>query len=261
MSAQNNDVLYNTIEDSVDQDASQVNPSETVTGEDSDFTVWQAPADDSMYDGWPAVPRRLPRSDAHGILNNTSIDERNPSRDRAVHREQTAAQRRAQQAAIQIEIEADRRAEREEQAAEEEAREHEAANNADLAGDQLRVHQRQQPELINVFESSCKRWAEEDPSGAADFDAHPRCNTQEQEAILIRAAFELRKVRLDHEQDPALRWPQCNSFENSLDNSVRQWCRDAYDHYLDENGEYRRLFSDDLAETLVQIHAYGEDIG
>jgi hypothetical protein len=346
--------------DSVQPAASDVNTSDGVTGDDGDFTIWQAPADDSAYYGLPAVPRRLPQSDAHGILDDTSIDQRNPPRVRAERREPTPARRRAQQAAAQRAIEANRRAEQEELAAEEEAREREAADNADLAGDALREHQRQQPEMMDVFDSSCRRWAEEDPEAAAEFNAHiqyaqaitdedvriydllcwfkrapqsvriplnnlarshreesrlrmilnryeratasgtprltaiqqeaaagaeiraeghglelepemhrvtigtfipPRCNTQEQEATLVRAEFQLRRVRLDHEQDPALRWPQCNPFENSLDNSVRQWCRDAYDYYYDENGLYRRAFSDDLAETLAQIQAYEEDIG
>lgn len=84
--------------------------------------------------------------------------------------------------------------------------------------------------------------------------------TDRDEEAYIHAIFGLRRVRLGHETSPELRWPQCDPFEESLDNSVRQFIRAVYSHYIDENDQPHRALSDVLAATLAEMKKYGDSL-
>ena len=93
-----------------------------------------------------------------------------------------------------------------------------------------------------------------------DFGPVPDFSGQREEATLLRAAFELRKVRLEHEPSNQLRFPATRPFRHSLDHSVLLFIQNIVVLYADVGKSPKKRISNELAAILRRIHEYGERI-
>ena len=93
-----------------------------------------------------------------------------------------------------------------------------------------------------------------------DFGPVPDFSGQREEATLLRAAFELRKVRLEHETSDQLRFPATRPFRHSLDHSVLLFIQHIVVLYADVGKRPKKRISNELAAVLRAIHEYGERI-
>lgn len=132
----------------------------------------------SESNAWPSMPRNLPRSSAHGILDNTSLDPATfepeiPQQEEIVSDNQLSLAQRRHLQRVQQEAEA-----REEQACEEQEayerflREQSADAAADEAGVRLRAHYRTQSAIEDGWRAAMQQFAAEDPQAFAAFAEH-----------------------------------------------------------------------------------------
>ena len=86
--------------------------------------------------------------------------------------------------------------------------------------------------------------------------AIPHFDNLEEEEKFIRACFEVRKVRLEHEDSHELRHPHHRPYEASLDHSMEVFCRRARATYLNESGRPRQPLSSSFLELLQEIETH-----
>jgi hypothetical protein len=83
----------------------------------------------------------------------------------------------------------------------------------------------------------------------------------EDEAQFVRAAFDLRKVRLEHEGYGRLRYPHVRQFKHSIDYAVLSFILVVGSEYFDSTGQWKREeISDSMADVLDEIQQYGHRI-
>ena len=91
--------------------------------------------------------------------------------------------------------------------------------------------------------------------------AFPHLEGLEEEEKFLRACFEVRKVRLEHEDGREFRHPHCIPYHTSLDFSVREFCHRAYATYIDENGQPRQPLSSSFSVLVEEIKSYAYSLG
>ena len=88
----------------------------------------------------------------------------------------------------------------------------------------------------------------------------PAFSGQREEVAFLRAAFELRKVRLEHESSKKLRFPEVRPFPRSLDHSFLVFIQRVLVLYADLGKSPKKELTPALVAVLRAIHEYGERI-
>jgi hypothetical protein len=84
----------------------------------------------------------------------------------------------------------------------------------------------------------------------------PHFENLEQDERYIRTCFEVRKVRLEHEDSQELRWRHHQPFVASLDHSVKNFCRRTIATYIDANSQPRQALPSTFVELLQDMGKY-----
>jgi hypothetical protein len=88
----------------------------------------------------------------------------------------------------------------------------------------------------------------------------PAFSGQREEAAFLRAAFELRKVRLEHESSKKLRFPEIRPFRRSLDYSALIFIQNIVVLYADVGKSPKKKIAPPLVAVLRAVHEHGERI-
>lgn len=87
----------------------------------------------------------------------------------------------------------------------------------------------------------------------------PSFSSDVEAAAWLRAVFNTRRIRLEHERSPEMRFPAKTPFEDSLDHSVYKFLKDLVaDYYDTRTRRFTKKTSEELSSIIEEIQLYVE---